>query len=99
MKNKYSVPERLCSSICWNLLHKFFVLGYIMNFYSFAGFQRHIVGEDLQLSHVDHSDSDLLQSNFEEMAVIGLDAMQRANSTLEDFVSSSLFLEERICYN
>ncbi|XP_058087032.1 uncharacterized protein LOC131234195 isoform X3 [Magnolia sinica] len=32
-----------------------------------------------------------LSPNAEDMAVIGLDAMQRANSTLEDFVSKSSF--------
>lgn len=28
-----------------------------------------------------------IQNNYGEIAMVGLDAMQRANSTLEDFVS------------
>ncbi|XP_062099820.1 uncharacterized protein LOC133805662 isoform X2 [Humulus lupulus] len=44
------------------------------------GFQ-HVFGEDLEQNCVD-------QTDYGEMAVIGLDAMQRANSTLEDFCRS-----------
>ncbi|KAF2292982.1 hypothetical protein GH714_034570 [Hevea brasiliensis] len=36
----------------------------------------------------DRKDNGLKQENFEDMAVVGLDAMQRANSTLEDFCRS-----------
>ncbi|PON32849.1 ATP synthase subunit B [Parasponia andersonii] len=52
------------------------------------GFQQHNVGEEFQINCVDKSDSDFLQSDFEEMAMIGLDSVQRANSTLEDFCRS-----------
>ncbi|KAM6563856.1 hypothetical protein CsatB_023854 [Cannabis sativa] len=45
------------------------------------GFQQHVFGEELEQNCVDKSD-------YGEMAVIGLDAMQRANSTLEDFCRS-----------
>lgn len=79
------------------MLTNFSYLGHIMNFHFSVGFQQHIVEKDLQLNCVDKSDSEELQSNYEELAMIGLDAMQRANSTLEDFVSVSLFLEERTC--
>lgn len=37
-----------------------------------------------------HTES--LETDFEDMAMVGLDAMQRANSTLEDFVSSCSLL-------
>ncbi|PON90914.1 ATP synthase subunit B [Trema orientale] len=52
------------------------------------GSQQHNVGEEFQINCVDKSDSYLLHSDFEEMAMIGLDSMQRANSTLEDFCRS-----------
>ncbi|XP_058010328.1 uncharacterized protein LOC110666648 isoform X3 [Hevea brasiliensis] len=41
----------------------------------------------------DRKDNGLKQENFEDMAVVGLDAMQRANSTLEDFMD---ILNEKI---
>ncbi|KAJ0098256.1 hypothetical protein Patl1_28219 [Pistacia atlantica] len=41
-------------------------------------------------SIVEESECDLLPSNYDERAMVGLDAMQRANSTLEDFCRSYL---------
>ncbi|KAK2656477.1 hypothetical protein Ddye_009529 [Dipteronia dyeriana] len=42
------------------------------------------IGSDI----LKESECDSLQSNYEDMAMIGLDSMQRANSTLEDFCRS-----------
>lgn len=59
-------------------------------FYSSEGFhqEQHSFKKDSQLNSEGSSKFDnVLQSSIEETAMIGLDAMQRANSTLEDFVS------------
>ena len=46
------------------------------------------------------SESGPLQTNSEEIAMVGLDAMQRANSTLEDFVSWPFhYRETSFCVN
>ncbi|XP_024021811.1 uncharacterized protein LOC21404975 isoform X2 [Morus notabilis] len=52
------------------------------------GFPQQILVKDSQKNSEDKSTSDLLPTNFEEIATIGLDAMQRANSTIEDFCRS-----------
>ncbi|EXB29481.1 hypothetical protein L484_022153 [Morus notabilis] len=57
------------------------------------GFPQQILVKDSQKNSEDKSTSDLLPTNFEEIATIGLDAMQRANSTIEDFLDS---LNEKI---
>ncbi|XP_059433224.1 uncharacterized protein LOC132166431 isoform X2 [Corylus avellana] len=49
---------------------------------------RNFVDNPLQLDCDNKEDPGLLQTNFEDMALVGLDAMQRANSTLEDFCRS-----------
>lgn len=38
-----------------------------------------------------------MQINDEDLALVGLDSMQDANSTLEDFVSIA-FQKESLCY-
>jgi hypothetical protein len=58
----------------------------------FTGCCRNFVDNSLQLDCDNKKDAGLLQTNFEDMAMVGLDAMQRANSTLEDFVSSCFLL-------
>lgn len=50
------------------------------------GFQKSCVGS-FPSPVSDRKDNGLKKKDFEDMAVVGLDAMQRANSTLEDFVS------------
>jgi len=50
------------------------------------GFQQNPVGDAL-VSCNQTKEYSLLQSSNEIMAVVGLDSMQMANSTLEDFVS------------
>ncbi|KAK4840350.1 hypothetical protein QYF36_006562 [Acer negundo] len=47
-------------------------------------FHKTCIGSDI----LKESECDSLQSNYEDMAMIGLDSMQRANSTLEDFCRS-----------
>jgi len=54
----------------------------------FAGPCQNVVDNSMQLDCENETYSGMLQTNFEGMAVVGLDAMQRANSTLEDFVST-----------
>ncbi|XP_062149395.1 uncharacterized protein LOC133858003 isoform X2 [Alnus glutinosa] len=49
---------------------------------------RNFVDNSLQLDCDNKKDAGLLQTNFEDMAMVGFDAMQRANSTLEDFCRS-----------
>ncbi|GMN33849.1 hypothetical protein TIFTF001_004371 [Ficus carica] len=51
------------------------------------GFQQQILEKDSKFGSEDKSCSEPLTTNYEEMATIGLDAMQRANSTVEDFIS------------
>ena len=58
----------------------------------FAGPCQNVVDNSMQLDCENETYSGMLQTNFEGMAVVGLDAMQRANSTLEDFVSTCLLL-------
>jgi len=58
-----------------------------MIFFNFtSGFQESLVGDAL-LSCNQTEECSLLQSCNENMAVVELDSMQMANSTLEDFVS------------
>ncbi|XP_031251685.1 uncharacterized protein LOC116109593 isoform X1 [Pistacia vera] len=45
-------------------------------------------------SIVEESECDLLPSNYDDRPMVGLDAMQRANSTLEDFCRSYLMFHE-----
>ncbi|KAF3439260.1 hypothetical protein FNV43_RR17536 [Rhamnella rubrinervis] len=52
------------------------------------GYQQQTVENPLLLKCEYKSDSHPSQTNFEEIAMVGLDAMQRANSTLEDFCRS-----------
>lgn len=52
------------------------------------GFQQQILEKDSKFGSEDKSCSEPLTTNYEEMATIGLDAMQRANSTVEDFCRS-----------
>ena len=59
-----------------------------MHFHLSTDYQQQTVEEPLLLKCERKSDSHPLQTNFEEIAMVGMDAMQRANSTLEDFVSS-----------
>jgi len=60
------------------------LLWYFFNFT--LGFQQSIVGDPL-LSCNQTEEYSLLQSCNDNMPVVGLDSMQMANSTLEDFVS------------
>ncbi|KAK7305490.1 hypothetical protein VNO77_43396 [Canavalia gladiata] len=50
-----------------------------------TGFQQNLVENALHSCH-QTKDYSVLQSCNEDMAMVGLDSMQRANSTLEDFV-------------
>lgn len=50
------------------------------------GGQKNIVQNTFPLSHDTKTDIGHSETDFEDMAMIRLDAMQRANSTLEDFV-------------
>lgn len=50
------------------------------------GFEQNLVGSSL-LSCNQVKENNLSQSYDENMAMVGLDSMQKANSTLEDFVS------------
>lgn len=52
------------------------------------GCSRNFVDNSSQLDCDNKKDAGLLQTNFEDMAMVELDAMQRANSTLEDFCRS-----------
>ncbi|XP_021632997.1 uncharacterized protein LOC110630016 isoform X2 [Manihot esculenta] len=52
-----------------------------------SGFQKSCVGS-FPSPVSDRKDNGLKKKDFEDMAVVGLDAMQRANSTLEDFCRS-----------
>ncbi|XP_060675014.1 uncharacterized protein LOC107425315 isoform X3 [Ziziphus jujuba] len=52
------------------------------------GYKQHTAEKALQLNVEYKSDSDLSQTNFGQMAMVGMDAMQRSNSTLEDFCRS-----------
>ncbi|KAK7860121.1 hypothetical protein CFP56_042192 [Quercus suber] len=49
---------------------------------------QNVVDNSMQLDCENETYSGMLQTNFEGMAMVGLDAMQRANSTLEDFCRS-----------
>ncbi|KAM5577189.1 hypothetical protein ABKV19_007837 [Rosa sericea] len=50
------------------------------------GYEENCVENSLPLDFGHKSESGPLQTDFEEIAMVGLDAMQRANSTLEDFL-------------
>ncbi|KAL6339068.1 hypothetical protein AAG906_024219 [Vitis piasezkii] len=63
------------------------------------GGQKNIVQNTFPLSHDTKTDIGHSETDFEDMAMIGLDAMQRANSTLEDFVSNSLFLRSYFMFH
>ncbi|KAK6923780.1 hypothetical protein RJ641_009980 [Dillenia turbinata] len=52
------------------------------------GCQPSIVEDTSMTSHDNKSDPGFVQSHFEDLAMVELDAMQRANSTLEDFCRS-----------
>jgi hypothetical protein len=64
----------------------------MMNFRNFLefslslGFEQNLVGNALR-SCSQMKENNMLQSYNENIAMIGLDSMQKANSTLEDFVS------------
>lgn len=58
-----------------------------MNFCFPTGYEENYVENALLLDFGHKPESGQLQTNSEEIAMVGLDAMQRANSTLEDFVS------------
>ncbi len=58
----------------------------------FAGPYQDFVDDSLGLDCENKTHAGLWQTNFEGMAMVELDAMQRANSTLEDFVSTCLSL-------
>lgn len=64
------------------VLHIFIAL----TFAFFTGYEEKSVENALQLACSHKPESSSLDNNSEEMAMVGLDAMQRANSTLEDFV-------------
>ncbi|XP_075653411.1 uncharacterized protein LOC142623830 isoform X4 [Castanea sativa] len=49
---------------------------------------QNVVDNSMQLDCENETYSGMLQTNFEGTAMVGLDAMQRANSTLEDFLDS-----------
>ncbi|XP_075653409.1 uncharacterized protein LOC142623830 isoform X2 [Castanea sativa] len=49
---------------------------------------QNVVDNSMQLDCENETYSGMLQTNFEGTAMVGLDAMQRANSTLEDFCRS-----------
>jgi hypothetical protein len=50
------------------------------------GFEQNLVGNALR-SCSQMKENNMLQSYNENIAMIGMDSMQKANSTLEDFVS------------
>ncbi|XP_034691268.1 uncharacterized protein LOC117918609 isoform X4 [Vitis riparia] len=52
------------------------------------GVQKNIVQNTFPLSHDTKTDIGHSETDFEDMAMIRLDAMQRANSTLEDFLDT-----------
>jgi hypothetical protein len=64
----------------------------MMNFRNFLefslslGFEQNLVGNALR-SCRQMKENNMLQSYNENIAMIGMDSMQKANSTLEDFVS------------
>lgn len=72
------------------------MVGSMEKFHFSAGFQQQILEKDSQFGSEDKSCSEPMTTNYEEMATIGLDAMQRANSTIEDFVSSSLWWKRSV---
>lgn len=76
---------------CWHWLLITFEQ-YTLNLNFLSGGQKNIVQNTFPLSHDTKTDIGHSETDFEDMAMIRLDAMQRANSTLEDFVSNSLFL-------
>ncbi|KAF7839931.1 EPIDERMAL PATTERNING FACTOR-like protein 1 isoform F [Senna tora] len=53
-----------------------------------SGCQQNLVGNSLQLSCDQMKYNNLLETNDENLAKVGLDSMQDANSTLEDFCRS-----------
>ncbi|KAJ7956796.1 ATP synthase subunit B [Quillaja saponaria] len=53
-----------------------------------TGYQQNFVETTLQLSYDKKKDFCLLQSDYANMLMVGLDSMQHANSTLEDFCRS-----------
>lgn len=59
----------------------------MMHFHFSIGYQQDTDEKSLLLKSEHKSDSHPSQMHFEEKATVGMDAMQRANSTLEDFVS------------
>lgn len=78
-------------------------IGNFLEFLLSLGFQQNHVG-NAQCTCNQMKENNLLQSFDENMAMIGLDSMQNANSTLEDFVSiyskSNLFdMIMVLCYN
>jgi hypothetical protein len=75
--------DMFCISFCLFLVsQKITILIKICNV--FAGRCQNFVDNPLQLDCDNKEDAGLLQTNFEDTALVGLDAMQRANSTLED---------------
>ncbi|XP_057970597.1 uncharacterized protein LOC131159587 isoform X2 [Malania oleifera] len=58
------------------------------------GCQQHLIRKHVIPNHEDKIDYDPLQTDFEDIAMVGLDAMQRANSTLEDFCRSYFMFHE-----
>lgn len=59
--------------------------------YFLAGYPRTINENAIPVNINNEAEFDLLQTDNDDMAMIGLGAMERANSTLEDFVSISIF--------
>lgn len=68
--------------------HKFGQYTFQLSFLS--GGQENTVQKTLPISLNVKTDIGYSETDFENMAMIGMDAMQRANSTLEDFVSTYL---------
>lgn len=79
---------RCCFSWKVNIFVTLSNLSDIMNFCFFTGYKQQTAEKALQLNFEYKSNFDQFLTNFEQMAMVGMDAMQRANSTLEDFVSS-----------
>lgn len=58
---------------------------------AFAGYEENLVETTAWFHHDKKTDNVSQETNSENMPTVGLEAMQRANSTLEDFVSNFLF--------
>ncbi|KAG6660995.1 hypothetical protein CIPAW_03G143900 [Carya illinoinensis] len=62
--------------------------------YASLGTCQNLGNNSLQLDYDSWLYAGSLETNFEDMAMVGLDAMQRANSTLEDFCRSYFMFHE-----